>query len=152
MIANRSSVLTSEVHEKRTEELSVYDAVLRFRHHQAVVTNESRDLAIEALEQAIKIGPNCALSWAMLSEAICDAYDLRIDSNIEEVNRGKVLARKALALDPNCQNAHWSLAFSLLNRDLGWPARPLRIDQRRKRQFGQTVCSLTVAALLPTTR
>ena len=65
--------LTGEVHRKRTEELSVYDAVLRFRHYQCVVTNESRDLAIAALEQAVRLDPNYALCWAMLSEAIGDA-------------------------------------------------------------------------------
>lgn len=76
-------VLTREVHRKQTNELSVYDAILRFRHYQAVVTNEARDLAIDALEQSVRIDPNHALSWAMLSEAIADAFGLRIDCRHE---------------------------------------------------------------------
>ena len=74
--------LTSEVHRKRTEDLSVYDAILRFRHYQCVVTNESRDSAIEALEKAVQLEPNDGLCWAMLSEAVCDAYGLEEQTSV----------------------------------------------------------------------
>ena len=53
-------------------------AILRFRHYQYVVTNEARDTAIAAL-RIIQLDPNYALCWAMLSEAVCDAFGLRID-------------------------------------------------------------------------
>jgi adenylate cyclase len=104
--------LTSEVHRKGTDELSVYDAVLQFRHYQCVVTNEARDIAIDALEKAIQLDPNYALCWAMLSEAVGDAYGLRIDGRGEVVTRARELARRAIALDPNCQHAHWALAYA----------------------------------------
>jgi len=104
--------LTHEVHRKRTDELSVYDAILRFRHYQCVVTDEARDSAISALEQAIELAPNYALCWAMLSETVSDAYGLRIDCRSEVVSRARELARRSIALDPNCQHAHWALAYS----------------------------------------
>ena len=104
--------LTGEVHAKRTGELSVYDAILRFRYYQCSVTNEARDHAIAALEDAVRLDPKCALAWAMLSEAVCDAYGLRIDCRREVVSHAKELARRAVALDPNCQHAHWALAYS----------------------------------------
>ena len=108
--------LTGEVHRKGTDELSVYDAVLQFRHYQCVVTNEARDIAIDALEKAIQLDPNYALCWAMLSEAVCDAYGLRIDCRREVVTRARELARRAIALDPNCQHAHWALAYASFSR------------------------------------
>ena len=103
--------MTTEAHRKRTEELSVYDAVLRFRHYQYVVTNEARDQTIVALERAIQLDPDYALCWAMLSEAICDAFGLRIDCRLEVVTRARELARRAISLDPQCQHAHWALAY-----------------------------------------
>lgn len=104
--------LTAEVHRKHTSELSVYDAILRHRHYQCVATNESRDQAIAALERAIQIEPDFALCWAMLSEAIVDAYGLRINSEMEVVRRGQDMARRAVALEPNCQHAWWALAYA----------------------------------------
>lgn len=104
--------LTREVHRKRTDELSVYDAILKFRHYQCVVTNEARDCAVSALEQAIELDPNYALCWAMLSEAVADAYGLRIDCRSEVVSRARELARRSIALDPHCQHAHWALAYA----------------------------------------
>ena len=107
-----SRKMTSEAQKRPASELSVYDAVLRFRHYQCVVTDESRDRAIDALERAIQLDPDYALCWAMLSEAICDAYGLRIDCRVEVVTRARELARRALSLDPECQHAHWALAYS----------------------------------------
>jgi len=107
--------LTAELHRKRTSDLSVYDAILRFRHYQCVVTNESRERAIDALEKAVQLDPEYALPWAMLSEAVCDAYGLRIDCRLDVVSRSKELARRAIALDPNCQHAHWALAYAHLH-------------------------------------
>lgn len=104
--------MTIEAHKRPVEELSVYDAVLRFRHYQFVVTNEARDRAIDALERAIQLDPDYALCWAMLSEAICDAYGLRINCRLEVVTRARELARRAISLDPECQHAHWALAYS----------------------------------------
>ena len=104
--------MTKEVHTKRTDEISVYDAVLRFRHYQCVVTDEARDRAIGALEKALQLDPNYALCWAMLSEAVCDAYGLRIDCEKDVVTRAKELARRAIALDADCQHAYWSLAYA----------------------------------------
>lgn len=104
--------MSGETRQKGTHELSVYDAVLRHRHYQCVATSDARDDAIEALERAIQLDPNYALCWAMLSEAVCDAYGLRIDCRSEVVTRAKELARRAIALDPNCQHARWSLAYA----------------------------------------
>jgi adenylate cyclase len=104
--------MSGETHRKRTNQLSVYDAVLRFRHYQCVVTNDARNSAIDALERAIHLDPDYALCWAMLSEAVCDAYGLRIDCRTEVVARANELARRAIALDPNCQHAHWALAYA----------------------------------------
>ncbi len=104
--------LTSELNRKQTRDLSVYEAILRFRHYQCVVTNEARDSSIAALERAIEQEPNYALAWAMLAETIVDAYGLRIDCRTEVVSRSIELARRAIALDPNCQHAYWSLALA----------------------------------------
>jgi adenylate cyclase len=104
--------MADDTHRKRTDELSVYDAVLRFRHYQCVVTNDARDRAIDALERAIQFDPHYTLCWAMLSEAVCDAYGLRIDYQAEVLTRAKELARRAISLDPSCQHAHWALAYA----------------------------------------
>jgi len=110
-----SRTLAREVRCKPPTEFRSYEAVLRFRHYQFEVSDQSRQAAIDALEQAVQRDPEYALAWAMLSETTVDAYGLRIDSSPQVIARAKEQARRALALDPECQHAHWSMVLSHLH-------------------------------------
>lgn len=107
-----SRTLCKEVRTQQPREFCSYEAVLRFRHYQFEVSNQSREVAIEALEQAVQRDPEYALAWAMLSEATGDTFGLRIDTNAEVIAKSREQAQHALGLDPDCQHAHWAMAMS----------------------------------------
>ncbi|HRW48618.1 MAG TPA: hypothetical protein P5333_13920 [Caldilinea sp.] len=89
--------------------LHLYAAVLQYSHFMIFGTDESAERAIQMLEQAIQHEPHSALLKAILADMHFMMYQFGADESILE--RGIRLARQATLLDPQCQHAHFVLAF-----------------------------------------
>ena len=111
--------LLKESNVKRTDELEVYDGVLRYGQWASSFNPQLFTLARAALEKAIAVEPDYALPVAMLSDMYSSDYQQgynQVDKPLENAVR---LANRALALDVNCQMAYWALAqYYFLQRDL----------------------------------
>lgn len=112
--------LLKESSVKRTDDLEVYDAILRYGQWAASFNPELFTLARSALERAIRIDPDDALPVAMLSDMYSSDYQQgygQVDKPLENAVR---LANRALDLDANCQTAYWALAqYYFLKREAG---------------------------------
>ena len=103
--------LTNEALVRKTGSMDAYEAILLYYHYFRVFSDKSFAEAMTALEKALAVHPENALATAALSDLVASAYMFGYDDAESTLARAEVLARKATALDPNCQVARWSMAF-----------------------------------------
>ena len=111
--------LLKESSSKRTGDLEVYDAILRYGQWAASFNPKLFVSARAALERAVKIEPDYALPVAMLSDMYSSDYQQGYDQVDNPLENAVRLANRALDLDANCQTAYWALAqYYFLQRNL----------------------------------
>lgn len=102
--------LEKETHAPRTTELSVYEAVLQFHHYNIRLSKDTYNETRAALELAVEKDPEYALAWALLAEMFTDGFTLSLATDEDALEKAAAYAKRAIALDPNCQHARWELA------------------------------------------
>jgi adenylate cyclase len=103
--------LTRETRGKRPHELSAYEASLQFYQYNAVTGREAHSRARRALERAIEVDPEYALAWAQLGELYLDAIAFGYDPPEDPIESARSCARRAIAIDSMCQQAHVTMAY-----------------------------------------
>ncbi len=109
-------LLEKEIRGKRAMDLESYDAVLRFFHYQANPGSETFRRARRGLEVAVERNSDYAMALASLSEVYSDNYALHLEPPYDLLGQAYDLARRAIALDPSCQQAHHALAMAQFQR------------------------------------
>ena len=102
--------LAEEVLSHHDESVSDYEAVLRFHHHNRTPTEKSMTEAIAALEKMVQRAPKNDLAIALLADLVGVPYYAGYVDDTTSLERAETLARKALALNPNSQQAHYAMA------------------------------------------
>lgn len=95
--------LSKEARKKAPADMTAYDAVLRFYHYENVLTAESFETAMKALEEAVRIDPEYGLAWSMLGHLHADNYALGFRPMENSLDKAQEYARKGVALDPENQ-------------------------------------------------
>jgi adenylate cyclase len=103
--------LSKESRKKVPANLKAYDAVLQFYQYETVLTPESFDTALAALEQAIQIDPDYGLAYAMIGHLHADNYALGFREIDAPLEKALMYAHKAIALEPQNQFVHDALAL-----------------------------------------
>jgi adenylate cyclase len=99
--------LTERSLDKRPESLTSYEAVLRGYHWDMVMTQEAFEDAYVALRHAVQTDPNCALCRALLSDIYFSDWLSAVGTFEDGLERAEEMAGEAVALDPECADAHW---------------------------------------------
>jgi adenylate cyclase len=102
--------LAEEVLSHHDESLSDYEGVLRFHHYNRTLTEKSMTEAIEALEKVVQRAPKNDLAIALLADLVGVPYYTGYIDDMTSLERAEKLARKAIALNPNSQQAHYAMA------------------------------------------
>ena len=97
--------------DKHVSELSAYEAVLANHYYLRRLDQQTHDRTRAALEQAVDIEPSYALVQAMLGALYCDAHAWNLKSVDEPLACAEESARRAMALDQDCQHAHYASAY-----------------------------------------
>ena len=92
------------------ESISDYEAFLKFYEVIRAPTPVALDEGIAALERTIERHPNHDLAIALLSDLVGGPYWLGFVDDTSGLERAETLARRALALNPNLQEAHFAMA------------------------------------------
>jgi adenylate cyclase len=103
--------LTNESLTRRTDSPKAYEAILHYYHYFRVLTQESYVDAMNALEKTVRHYPDQALAMAALGDLVATTYMFGYEEDESLLVRAESLGRKALALDPNCQPARFTMAF-----------------------------------------
>ena len=109
-------MLEKETRGKRTNDLEAYDSLLRFYHYQANLGLEQYDYARRGLLKAIERDPEYGPALAALAELACDNLTLRYHEPYDRLDEAYDYARRAISVDPECQQAHFGMALVQFQR------------------------------------
>lgn len=87
-----------------------YELVLKGRFFRGNGTTERRKKAMECFQQAIAIEPNYALAWAELGNLYSSLMNVGEMAASEAMAKARAAAERALAIDGNLLEAHYTLA------------------------------------------
>jgi adenylate cyclase len=108
--------LSAESRKKAPADLMVYDAVLRFYHYEIVMTPETFEETLKALERAVEIDPEYGLAWAMLGHLHADNHALGFCEMEVPLEKAMHCAQKGVTLAPENQFALDALALVHFHR------------------------------------
>jgi adenylate cyclase len=112
--------LVAPIAGKAPEEMTPYEAVLRFFLYQQRITPEDHLVAREALERAVELDARYADAWAVLGVVLLDEYRHDFNPQPDPLDRALAAAQRAVDADPANQLANYSLAqIYFYRRDLG---------------------------------
>lgn len=105
---------------RKADSIDSFEAVLRAKaYYRENFGSEAHKQIKEDLERAVEADPDYADAWAWLAAAYRDEYNLRFNSAVTSLAKAETTARKAIALDPENQEAHLVLTqVHILNRDI----------------------------------
>ncbi|WP_215426487.1 transmembrane adenylate cyclase [Agarivorans albus] len=119
-LASSFGIIHREIYQscnhKKVEQLSTYEATLRYRHYLMTLGKEQYQPALQALQKATQQEPEYALAWAMLAILYFDADKLAMADIANASELGFECARKAVELDTNNQECQMALAMGYLSR------------------------------------
>jgi TolB-like protein len=92
-------------------DLKTYEAILRYYEYDRALTAERFLRALEALEHATRIEPECGQVWTMLGRLYGDSYGLGFPIFKTALEKAITSAEKGVQLNPDSQRARAVLAF-----------------------------------------
>jgi class 3 adenylate cyclase/TolB-like protein/Tfp pilus assembly protein PilF len=106
----------------REIDAAAYDAYLQGRTHFYRVTPTDVEMALESFERALERAPDSALVNAWTSIAHASRAQLGVVPTLEAYGAAKPLAERALQLDPDLPEAHFSAAIVHTWQEWNWAA------------------------------
>ena len=100
--------------------LPAYEAYLRYRYYQWGFTPDSLQRSRECLEQAMALDPKFALPYVGLADFHLASASVGGMASQEAMPRARMLAQRALELDPDLPEAHAMLGIVAGHYDLDW--------------------------------
>lgn len=106
-----NTVISKDLLPNKTPNPSSYEAILRFYHYIMVLNEQAYIDALSALEQVVEKNGESALCTAALGDLLITGYFAGYDESDPLLHRVEELGRKAVALEPNCQQARFTMAM-----------------------------------------
>ena len=106
-----SRILSDESRGKPPSELKTYEAILRYYDFDRTLTPASFSKALEALEYAARIEPDCGQVWSMLGRLYGKGYSLEMPGFETVLEKAVAYAEKGVHFNPDSQRARAVLAL-----------------------------------------
>jgi tetratricopeptide (TPR) repeat protein len=103
--------LSGESRNLAPKDLKTYEAILRYYEYDLTFSSESFLRALEALEHAVTIEPECGQAWTMLGRLCANIYSLDYPGFERPLEKATSCAEKGVQLDPDDQRARTVLAL-----------------------------------------
>ena len=108
--------MSESLRHKNPNELTPYEALLRFIGYQYRVVPEEHVIVRDCLERAVKEAPGYAPAWAMLAIVYREEYNHDFNLRPDPLGRALSAARRALEASPSDHLAYHALASILFFR------------------------------------
>jgi len=102
----------NDLRELGRKEQPAFQAVLAFHHYQLTMAPDAYEQAKTLLEQVYQVSPDNPAINAKLGMVYLDAHVFGFPADDDLLEKGLKLARRARALDPMDQQAHFTMAFA----------------------------------------
>lgn len=112
-----ADALTRESRDKPPSQLSTYEAILRYYQYDRVASLETYLRALEALEAAAEIEPECGQVWTLLARLYMDNISLEFSDPSTPLDKAVAFAEKGVLLNPASQRARIHLARARMLAD-----------------------------------
>ena len=133
-VADQYGILPHSICEanrgRRIDELSPYEALMRFFDYTARFSPESHAETRASLEQVVQKVSSPADCWAMLSDLYADEHKFGFNPQPDSLGRAFAAARRAVDLAPSNSFAHLALAQALFFRKEFEAFRPVLFRRR----------------------
>jgi adenylate cyclase len=103
--------MAAESAHKPFADLQAYEAILRYHEFEATYEPEALGAALAALRNAVEVGPQCGLAWAMLARTYATNYGIEVLDEDTPIQHALVYAKKAVSLLPSNQRTRYTLAL-----------------------------------------
>jgi TolB-like protein len=101
-----------------TDNLSIWKGIYSYYKFQCECSFENYWSAFRNLDEATKLHPNHAATWAMLGELHLDGVAFAIDNDENTIEEAYRCVMKSLKTDPHCQHAwHTLTGINLFKKD-----------------------------------
>jgi tetratricopeptide (TPR) repeat protein len=112
--------LAAPADRKGPEELTPYEAVLRYFLFQQRISEQDHLITRTALERAVELDPGYADAWTSLSLIYQQEFMNNLNPRPQPLQRGLETAQRAVDLDPTSSRAHFAMAqVHYFMRDVG---------------------------------
>jgi len=109
-----AKTLSLEARDKSPSQLKTYEAVLRYYEYYLKHTPDSFLRALDALENAVKIEPECGQVWGMLGHLYANIFSLEFSGFETALEKAFEYAEKGVQLNPENQRGRCILAQVLM--------------------------------------
>ena len=106
-----SRTLSIETKKKPAKKLKTYEAILRFYEYDQTHTAKNFFRAMEALEHAANIEPDCGQVWTMLGRLYANIYSLDIPGFEKPLEKALEFALRGVRMNGDNQRAVGTLAL-----------------------------------------
>ena len=106
-----AKTLSLESRKKPPSELATYEAILQFYEYDRTYSHDSFKRALEALEYAKVIEPECGQVWTFLGRLYGNIYSFDFPGFENPLKKAVSYAEKGLQLNPDNQRSRSILAF-----------------------------------------
>jgi adenylate cyclase len=100
-----SRILSVESRGKPPSQLKTYEAILRYYEYDLTLASDSFLRALEALESAVRIEPDCGQVWTMLGRLYANIYSLDIPGFEKPLEKAIEYAEKGTRMNRDNQRA-----------------------------------------------
>lgn len=97
--------------KKPTPNLNAYDYILKGREYMHRFTKEDMGYAIKMFEKALRLDNRCAPAYAWLGQVYAHIYNKGWTQDLSYLERSIEYAEKALSIDKENWEAHWTLGL-----------------------------------------
>ncbi len=109
--------LASEFNRRVPKEMCVYEAVWRYYEYNLKLNPDSFATALEALEKAVAIDPECGQVWGMLAHLYANIHAFEIPGVEAPLEKALMYGQNATRLLPDDQRSRSIMAFIHLLRN-----------------------------------
>jgi adenylate cyclase len=114
-----SQRLAAESRKKSPDELSTYEAMLRYHSYMIAPSPGASEACFAALRGAVEREPEYGPTWSALATLYCQMYVFDVPEFDDPLETGLDCARRGVSLEPGRQLSRLILAYaSLLNNQL----------------------------------
>ncbi len=112
-----AKTVDSMIAPQKPSDMQVYTAVLRYYEYNLKLTPDTFAAALEALQRAVAIDPECGQAWSMLAHLFADIYALDVPGFEAPLEKAFLFGQNALRLMPDDQRTRIFMAYTHMFRN-----------------------------------